>query len=78
MAATQLLFVTVEPPLTATSPQRPLLFVAADGPCIDFCLIINYIIIMIKIIPESFGPIFSKKLYNFYHPIRRRMTDHNK
>ena len=44
MAATQLLFVTVEPLLTVTSPQRPLLFLAAHGPYIDYCLImkVNY------------------------------------
>ena len=29
---------TVEPPLTATSPQRPFFFVPADSPYIGFCL----------------------------------------
>ena len=41
MAASQLLFVTVESPLTATSPKRPLLYVAADSPYIDSYLIIK-------------------------------------
>ena len=30
--------ITVEPPLTATSPQRPLFFVPADSPYITSCL----------------------------------------
>ena len=33
---------------------------------------------MIEVIPESFEAISSKKLYNVYHLIRKRMTDHKK
>ena len=36
------------------------------------------IIIIIKIIPDSFEAIFFKKLYNFDNFIRRRLSDHKK